>query len=170
MGAPWAPSYACLHLGLWKEEIVYRSSLYLSHSKLWLSYIDDVFMVWAGTVQQLSQFMEELNINNRNLRVTYSHHHDTLPFLDLTIGVQEEQIVSKTIRKKTAANTLQEATSHHPHSLIQGIAVGQFLRIKRNFSLDKFFLQRQLRCMVDLEKGVTRTNASDRLRKCHLSL
>lgn len=49
MRAPWAPSYACLHLGLWEEEVVYVSSLYLSHSKLWLRYIDDIFMIWGGT-------------------------------------------------------------------------------------------------------------------------
>lgn len=24
IGAPWAPSYACLHLAIWEEEVVYR--------------------------------------------------------------------------------------------------------------------------------------------------
>lgn len=48
MGAPWAPSYACLHLGLWEKDLVYSSSMYLSHCCLWLRYIDDVFMVWGG--------------------------------------------------------------------------------------------------------------------------
>lgn len=31
MGAPWAPAYACLHLGLWEEDMVYTSPMYLSH-------------------------------------------------------------------------------------------------------------------------------------------
>lgn len=34
---------------------------------------------------------------------------------------------------------LLEASSHHPNSLIQGIAVGQFLRIKRNCSQEEDF-------------------------------
>lgn len=48
MGAPWAPSYACLHLGLWEDEVVYASSMYLSHCRLWLRYMDDVIMIWGG--------------------------------------------------------------------------------------------------------------------------
>lgn len=45
MGAPWAPAYACLHLGLWEEEIIY---VYLRHSLLWIRYINDVLMLWGG--------------------------------------------------------------------------------------------------------------------------
>lgn len=41
MGAPWAPTYACLHLILWEKEVVYRSPFYM----LWLRYIDDVLML-----------------------------------------------------------------------------------------------------------------------------
>lgn len=48
MGAPWAPAYACLHLGLWELECVYPSSMYLSHCSLWLRYIDDVIMLWGA--------------------------------------------------------------------------------------------------------------------------
>lgn len=48
MGAPWAPSYACLHLGLWKLETVYRSPLYLSVVLTWLRYIDNILVVWRG--------------------------------------------------------------------------------------------------------------------------
>lgn len=46
MGAPWASSYACPHLGLWEMECVHSSSMYLGHCLLWLRYIDDVIMVW----------------------------------------------------------------------------------------------------------------------------
>lgn len=137
-GAPWAPSYAGLHLGLWEEE-VYKSSLYLSHCKLWLRYIDDVFMVWGGSAHELHLFMDELNINNRNIRFTYNFDFESLDFLDLTISVRDGHFVTKTFRKKTSPNTLLCATSHHPYSLIQGIPVGQFLRIRRNCTLDNDF-------------------------------
>lgn len=49
MGAPWAPAYACLHLGWWEEEVVYTLSMYLNHACVWLRYIKDVLMVWSGT-------------------------------------------------------------------------------------------------------------------------
>lgn len=31
MGAPWAPEYACLHMGLWERDLVYTSLMYLGH-------------------------------------------------------------------------------------------------------------------------------------------
>lgn len=139
MGAPWAPSYACLHLGFWEEMMVYQSSLYLSHSLLWLRYIDDVLMVWTGSVKQLEDFMSELNSNNQNIRLTYTYHPETLSFLDLSIRRSGNEIVTSTFRKKTAANTLLSAQSHHPKSLINGIPTGQFLRIRRNCSVEEEF-------------------------------
>lgn len=79
IGVPWALSYACLHLGLWEEEIVYALSLYLSRSVLWLRYIDDVLMIWGGGSQQeLIQFIDKLNENNRNIKLTFSYHQKTL--------------------------------------------------------------------------------------------
>lgn len=69
MGAPWAPSYACLHLGLWERDLVYSSSMYLGHCLLWLRYIDNMYMVWGGTPQDLTLFINELNDNERNIRL-----------------------------------------------------------------------------------------------------
>lgn len=139
MGAPWAPSFACLHLGLWEEEVIYSSPLYLGHSKLWLRYIDDIFMIWGGTPHQLNTFMQELNINDRNLRFTYTYHPNTISFLDLDISIQADRLVTKIFCKKTAANTLLQASSHHPQTLIQVIQSGQFLRIRWNCSSDADF-------------------------------
>lgn len=71
MGAPWTPSYACLHLGLWEEEVVFKSSMYLGHCRLWLRYIDDVLIIWRGTVEEIMDFLSQLNINDRNIKLTY---------------------------------------------------------------------------------------------------
>lgn len=79
MGAPWAPAYMCLHL--------------------WLRYID-VLMVWRGTIEQLADFMQELNQNERNIGYTYSHHEVTLPFLNLQIAIEGTKIIKKCFEKK----------------------------------------------------------------------
>lgn len=42
MGAAWAPTCVCLHLGLWEEEDVFTSPMYADHVHTWLRYIDDV--------------------------------------------------------------------------------------------------------------------------------
>lgn len=137
MGAPWAPAYACLHLGWWEEEKVYASSMYLGHACCWLRYIDDVLMVWAGTSDELEVFMAELENNTRNIHLTYTADPHQLSFLDLSIRLEGGRLITSTFRKETAANTLLQADSHHPKSLIRGIPVGQFMRIRRNCSTEE---------------------------------
>lgn len=77
-------------------------------------------------------FIDELNQNNRNIKLAFSYHSETLSFLDLTIELKDNIVATKTFCGETAANTLLLATSHHPRSLIRGIPVGQFLRTKQN--------------------------------------
>lgn len=92
MGAAWAPAYACLHLGLWEEEDVYPSSMYRTHVLTWLRYINYVFMLWRGTLDDLHQFMSELNMNEQNIRLTYNIDQNELPFLDLLITQESGQL------------------------------------------------------------------------------
>lgn len=124
MGARWAPAYACLHLGLWEEKNVFRFSMY----------IDEVLMVWAGSVEDLDQFINELNENAMNISLTYTHHEKSLPFLGLNIRIENNRILTKIFCTNTVANTLLLAQSNHPRSLIQRIPTGQYLKSRRNCS------------------------------------
>lgn len=72
MGAPWAPAYACLHLGWWEESDVYCLSMYLRHVHRWLRYTDDVLVIWGGTMEVLHQLISEFNINERKIRLIYT--------------------------------------------------------------------------------------------------
>lgn len=96
---------------------VYRSLLYLSLCNFCLRYIDDVLAVWSGTIEDLVCFMQELNLNDRNIKLTYSHHEKTLPFLDLQICTEGTRLISKTFRKEIAANTILQAHRYHPQPL-----------------------------------------------------
>lgn len=137
MGAPWAPAYACLHLGLWEEDLVFTLPMYMSHVHTWLRYIDDVMMVWRGDVTSLETCKSELNCNDRNIKLTFTHDKEYIAFLDLKISVGEQTLTTKTFRKDTAANTLLRADSYHPKKMKDGIPIGQFLCIKRNCSNPK---------------------------------
>lgn len=139
MGAPWAPSYACLHLGLWKWGVVYKMPMYLSRALTWLRYIDDIMMVWLGDREELDEFLSILNKNDRNTVLTHVIDANTISFLDLQITCVDTRLETCTYRKPTAANTLLQASSHHPDHLIKGIPVGQFLWLRRNCSKDDDF-------------------------------
>lgn len=125
---------------MWEEELVYPSPMNLGHSRLWLRYIDDVLMIWEGSEQDLLQFMNELNTNDRNIKLSFTVHPHTLSFLDLNIEAKNGLINTKTHWKSTAANTLLQATSDHPRSMIRGILVGQFLRTRRSCSNQQDFI------------------------------
>lgn len=71
--------------------------------------------------------MDELGQNTQNIHFTYVIDPHEISFLDLSIRLEKGKLLTK-----TAANTLLSADSHHPRPLIQGIPVGQFLRIRRN--------------------------------------
>lgn len=148
MGAVWASANACLHLGLWKEEDVYPSSMYRDHVQTWLWYIDNVLVIWKGILHDLHEFMKELNVNQRNIWLTYNFDQVTLPFLDLQITLENGLLHTCTFRKETAVNTLLRATSHHPHWLKNGIPVGQFLRIKRNCTKSSDYRRESLELYV----------------------
>lgn len=60
-----------LCLGWWEEEEVYGSPMYLSHAHTWLRYIDDILMVWDGSIAELMAFMDELCHNSMNIHLTF---------------------------------------------------------------------------------------------------
>lgn len=86
MGAPWAPAYACLHLGLWEKKL--SLARFLAHAISWARYIDDVLMIWTGSIDELHEFIQELNRNERNFHLTYNNHQTQIPFLDLNISIK----------------------------------------------------------------------------------
>lgn len=101
--------------------------------------LDDVLMLWDGTGKELGWFMDELNQNTRNICLTFVVDPREISFLDLFIRLEGGKLGTQTFRKKMAANKLLYTSSHHPRPLVRGILVGQFLRIRRNCSMDDDF-------------------------------
>ncbi|XP_040212985.1 uncharacterized protein LOC120943646 [Rana temporaria] len=143
MGTCCAPGYANLYLGGWERDIFSDEdlSMYTGHVINWLRYIDDIFIIWSGTSSQLYQFIDILNVNERNLKFTFTASSDQVTFLDLTILKDGDgRITSSLFRKETAGNTLLHATSAHPTNLLKSIPYAQYLRLRRNCTMTKDFL------------------------------
>ncbi|XP_077123903.1 uncharacterized protein LOC143781279 [Ranitomeya variabilis] len=140
MGAACAPSYANLFLGAWERGIFLSDPVvHIDKVHHWIRYIDDVFFVWEGTIEQLNDFMAGLNTNDLNIRLTFSHGRQ-VNFLDLDVCVSSQGFIETNVyRKPTATNTLLHASSSHRQSTIKGIPIGQHLRIKRICSSQEKF-------------------------------
>ncbi|XP_073448827.1 uncharacterized protein [Aquarana catesbeiana] len=135
MGTSCAPSYANLYLGGWERTLFSSegASMYLRHILLWRRCIDDVLLIWTGSTNLLSDFMEFLSQNNFNLKFTIQSDAISIPFLDLRLVLKEDGSVFSTLyRKETAGNTILHFSSSHPCTLVHSIPYSQYLRLRRN--------------------------------------
>ncbi|XP_077137152.1 uncharacterized protein LOC143796543 [Ranitomeya variabilis] len=136
MGAAFAPSYANLFLGSWERSIFFtRPIAFIEKILFWTRFIDDIFLLWQGTEQDLLAFLDILNDNKINVKLTCKYSQTNVEFLDVVVSKGTNDRIETTVhRKEMAVNTLLHASSSHPQPLINGIPTGQFLRIKRIWS------------------------------------
>ncbi|CAJ0962602.1 unnamed protein product [Ranitomeya imitator] len=141
MGAAFAPSYACLFLGLWERKIFITDATPLSSNILmWARYIDDVFAIWQGTEKDLLKFIDELNVNDFNIKLTCHYSRERVDFLDVCIQRDGDGFLQSDLhRKTTSVNSLLHSTSAHPKHLKNSIPYGQLLRAKRICSEDSLY-------------------------------
>ncbi|CAJ0936595.1 unnamed protein product [Ranitomeya imitator] len=108
--------------------------------RLW--FIDDVFVIWKGSGESFSNFVNSLNINDFGLSFTFEWDRFKLPFLDVLIERSADGSLGTSVhRKSTATNSLLRWESGHPQALKRGIPKGQYMRMRRNCSDDNNFLR-----------------------------
>ncbi|XP_040196442.1 uncharacterized protein LOC120929219 [Rana temporaria] len=142
MGTCCAPSYANLYLGEWERDFLLgeNASMCAAHILIWQRYIDDIFIIWDGPESGLKELLRLMNINKFNLFFTMSHNQSEINFLDISIRKNPDGKINSTLfRKETAGNTILHAGSFHPEPLKRSIPFSQFLRIRRNCSLEDDF-------------------------------
>ncbi|XP_077132097.1 uncharacterized protein LOC143787335 [Ranitomeya variabilis] len=134
MGARCAPSYANLFMGWWEETQVKNSPLFCNNVLKWFCFIDDIVVLWTGSMADLETFVGELNSNCVNIRLASHFSTSSVDFLDLKIMLQDNRIYTTLFRKGTATNNLLHYSSFHPRHLRNSIPKCQFLRLRRNCS------------------------------------
>ncbi len=111
------PTMLTFFLGLWEKNFVYCNS-YSDKIKWWGRYIDDIFLIWSGSYEELLQFYDHLNNNDRNVKLCMEHSKTTINFLELTIFKGKDGKLHTTVyRKTTDRNTMLKADRFHPNLL-----------------------------------------------------
>lgn len=93
-----APSYANLYLGGWKRNLF--SSMFLSFQSYifrWFRYIDDILLLWTGTVFDLKDFLDLINRNEFNMFFTMSYDSQDMSFLDVSLKIQPDNTLCTTL-------------------------------------------------------------------------
>ena len=87
MGTKMAPSFANLFLGLFEKNAL-RKVPFQPH--IWLRYIDDVFMIWTESPENLKVFIDYLNNIHPTIKFTSSHSPTNVPFLDVNVSLTSD--------------------------------------------------------------------------------
>ena len=91
MGTTMAPSYANLFLAKFETDALSRAPF---QPFIWWRYIDDIFMIWTRSVQDLNTFTSFLNDIHPTIKFTCDHSFTSIPFLDVNVSLHYGKIVT----------------------------------------------------------------------------
>ena len=114
MGSPLSPFLAELFLNNMESKIISKMASF-RHIVKWVRYVDDVFVVFRGTLEDINQFLLSLYGFHSNINFTMeTEHNASLPFLDLLIKRQNSNLSFSIFRKQTATDHVIPSESSHP--------------------------------------------------------
>ena len=139
MGTKVAPSYANTFMGWYEEKYVYT---YPKQPLLWKRFIDDIFVIWHHTQNELDEFVTFLNSRMPSIKFEADISDTEVHFLDVTVKIDHSQgIINTTLyTKPTDAHNYINYESCHQKSCRNGIPYGQFLRLRRICNKDEDFV------------------------------
>ena len=135
MGTKMAPTYATLTLG-YLEEKMYKKveeqfneevKLYITNN--WKRYLDDCFIVWKYSNNELSTFKTLLNELNPDIRFTAEESTDRIPFLDIMVIKENDVILTDIYYKPTDTHQYLHFNSCHPRHTKRAIPYNLARRI-----------------------------------------
>ena len=130
MGTDSAPSYANIFMGKFEETFIYPFITNLH--KLYLRYIDDIFIIWTANRQQFIDFIGKLNQKHPSIKFKHHISNKAVDFLDTTVYIDENnKLQTKLYRKPTDQQSYLHRNAEHPTNLKIYIPYSQALRIKR---------------------------------------
>jgi hypothetical protein len=133
MGAAFSPTVANIYMSV----TIRRFLRTQTKQPLLLSrYIDDIFLVWTDTKEDLEQFLADLNNFNRAIHYTNSQSCSSVDFLDLTIYKGHlfpftNILDTKTYQKPQNLYQYLHYSSCHQPAVYKSIISGELVRYAR---------------------------------------
>ena len=152
MGTKVAPTYACLFMGDLETEFLEKNKneilpdMYHKRCpKMWKRFIDDIFFLWSGSVDDLEIFIQNLNKFHTHIKftATYDIESKSIPFLDMQVSIDKNgYICTDLFKKDTARCQYLLPSSCHPGHVTKNIPFSLALRLKRICSNPEDFTKR----------------------------
>lgn len=129
MGKRYAPSLANLYL-------LYFDRAFLGDYRIcplcYFRFIDDIFMVWVGTLMELREFNRYVNSLIPDISIALVPGLGEVPFLDVCVfDTGGEGLQTKVHFKPTDTHQLLDVTLFHPPHTCKGVLKSQLIRLAR---------------------------------------
>ena len=118
------PIYACVYMYEAETEFLKTQE---RTPLVWFRYNDDIFLIWTHGKEHPETFLQELNNFNRDFKFTYELNEKEIPFLDLTVKLNEGKISTDLYIKSTDRHQYLHFTSSHPNHTKRSIVCSQGL-------------------------------------------
>ena len=130
MGTKCAIIYANLFMSHFEETHIYN--LIQRNCPFYKRFIDDIFLLWNGTLDELTTFLEEINRLHPTIKFDAKYSTSSIEFLDTKVYKFTDGKLHTTLyTKPTDRQSYLHNKSYHPTSCKRSIAYSQALRIKR---------------------------------------
>jgi hypothetical protein len=136
IGTKAAPGVANHYLDWFERMFVYPYKL---QPFIYVRYIDDCFLIWHHSLQELHKFVEHLNAKVPTIKFTVEISEMEVPFLDVKVKKINDKIVTDLYTKPTDSHDYLLYSSSHPQRCKDSIPFSQFLRLRRICSEDRDF-------------------------------
>ena len=137
MGTKCAPSYAIIFMG--KLENDFLSTMRQQPLILW-RYIDDIFLIWPHSYQELCFFLTALNSFHETIKFTSEISDTAVYILDVTVKKDNTcKIHTLLYRKPTDAHLYLHYSSFHLKHQKKSLLYSQALRLRRICSRTEYY-------------------------------
>ena len=139
MGACMAPSYANLFMGDLERRLLDTCP---DKPKVWLRYIDDIFLIWTHGHPQLDAFIQHTNTFHPSIKFTSNISTTSIPFLDVMVSLQDGVLQTDLYSKETDTFNYLHWASCHPSHTKRSIPYSLAFRLKRICSTEEALTNR----------------------------
>ena len=135
MGTRMPPSYANLFLAKFETYALSRASF---QPFIWWRYIDNTFVIWTRSAQDLNTVTSFLN-DIHPTKFTCDYSFTSIPFLDVNVSLHDGKIVTDLFTKPTDKDQYLLHSSCHPIHNKRAIPFSLPLRLRRICSTNETF-------------------------------
>ena len=134
MGTKCAPLYAQIFKKIIQQNYIYH--LIKEIRKLYLRHIDDIFLIWTGTLDESNKVIVNINKVYPSTKFAFSYSKDSVNFLDTIVKkLPGANFPSRYLKRKDCQAFLHRK-SKQPESLKRSISYAQAGRPKQKCTED----------------------------------